>query len=252
MNCVYVRNLRLGEGTPKVCIPLVGASDEALFEEIKALSSYLADLVEWRTDYMNDIFNEGRLTGLLPRLRKHLGNTPLIFTFRTTKEGGQRQASPQQYKTLAMEAIASGCIDLIDIELFSDPDSITELTALAKEKGVKTIFSSHDFYSTPSCGELLSRLRHMEKLGADIAKIAVMPRCPEDVLTLLTATVTARRQLTCPVVTMAMAGTGLISRVWGEIFGSCLTFGLAGQASAPGQIDARELKCVLDILHNNL
>ena len=84
---------------------------------------------------MNDIFNEGRLTGLLPRLRKHLGNTPLIFTFRTTKEGGQRQASPQQYKTLAMEAIASGCIDLIDIELFSDPDSITELTALAKEKG---------------------------------------------------------------------------------------------------------------------
>ena len=31
MNCVYVRNLRLGEGTPKVCIPLVGASDEALF-----------------------------------------------------------------------------------------------------------------------------------------------------------------------------------------------------------------------------
>ncbi|MFR2781512.1 MAG: type I 3-dehydroquinate dehydratase [Clostridium sp.] len=38
----------------------------------------------------------------------------------------------------------------------------------------------------------------------------------------------------------------------GEIFGSCLTFGLAGQASAPGQIDARELKCVLDILHNNL
>ena len=48
MNCVYVRNLRLGEGTPKVCIPLVGASDEALFEEIKALSSYPADLVEWR------------------------------------------------------------------------------------------------------------------------------------------------------------------------------------------------------------
>ena len=58
----------------------------------------------------------------------------------------------------------------------------------------------------------------MEKLGADIAKIAVMPRCPEDVLTLLTATVTARRQLTCPVVTMAMAGTGLISRVWGNLW----------------------------------
>ena len=133
MNCVYVRNLRLGEGTPKVCIPLVGASDEALLRDQSALflsggSGGMADR------YMNDIFNEGRLASLLPRLREHLGNTPLIFTFRTTKEGGQRQASPQQYKALAMEAITSGCIDLIDIELFSDPDSITELTALAKEK----------------------------------------------------------------------------------------------------------------------
>lgn len=35
MNCVYVRNLRLGEGTPKVCIPLVGASDEALLRRSK-------------------------------------------------------------------------------------------------------------------------------------------------------------------------------------------------------------------------
>lgn len=252
MNFVPVRNLRLGEGTPKICIPLVSPSDEALFEEAKALSSYPAYLAEWRADYMEDIFREGRLHEILPRLREILGNTPLIFTFRTTREGGQQSASPDQYKKLAEDAILSGCIDLADIELFSQPDSIKELTALAKEKGVKTIFSSHDFYSTPSCGELLSRLRQMEKLGADIAKIAVMPRCPEDVLILLTATVTARRQLSCPVVTMAMAGTGLISRVWGEIFGSCLTFGTAGRASAPGQIDARELKCVLDILHNNL
>ena len=79
-----------------------------------------------------------------------------------------------------------------------------------------------------------------------------MPRCPEDVLTLLTATVTARRQLTCPVVTWPWREQGSSAVSGGEIFGSCLTFGLAGQASAPGQIDARELKCVLDILHNNL
>ena len=52
MNFVPVRNLRLGEGTPKICIPLVSPSDEALFEEAKALSSYPADLAEWRADYM--------------------------------------------------------------------------------------------------------------------------------------------------------------------------------------------------------
>lgn len=224
MNCVYVRNLRLGEGTPKVCIPLVGASDEALFEEIKALSSYPADLVEWRTDYMNDIFNEGRLTGLLPRLRKHLGNTPLIFTFRTTKEGGQRQASPQQYKTLAMEAIASGCIDLIDIELFSDPDSITELTALAKEKGVKTIFSSHDFYSTPSCGELLVTAAPHGKAGSRYCKnrrdAPVSGRCAYAAYSYRYSPTPAH--LSCS--HHGHGGNRVISRVWGEIFGSCLYF----------------------------
>ena len=152
-----------------------------------------------------------------------------------------------------MEAIASGCIDLIDIELFSDPDSITELTALAKEKGVKTIFSSHDFYSTPSCGELLSRLRHMEKLGADIAKIAVMPRCPEDVLTLLTATVTARRQLTCPVVTMAMAGTRAHQPCrGGKSLAPVLLLVWQDRHPLPDRSMPERLKCVLDILHNNL
>lgn len=91
----------------------------------------------------------------------------------------------------------------------------------------------------------------MEEAGADIAKIAVMPESTEDVLTLLSATCKAKKELTCPVITMSMAGTGLISRLSGEVFGSCLTFGSAGNISAPGQIDALKLRSVLHILHEN-
>lgn len=113
-------------------------------------------------------------------------------------------ASLLQYKELVKRAICSGLVDLVDIELFSDKDTVNELIALAKEKNVKTILSNHDFFKTPSGNEIFSRLKQMEEAGADIAKIAVMPESTEDVLTLLSATCKAKKELTCPVITMSM------------------------------------------------
>ena len=92
----------------------------------------------------------------------------------------------------------------------------------------------------------------MDFFGADIAKIAVMPQSAGDVLTLLSATEKASRTLSCQVISMSMKGTGLISRLSGEVFGSCLTFGAAGGASAPGQIDVGELRGILETIHRNL
>ena len=221
---VSVRNIVLGEGIPKICIPLVSTCLDALLNDIKKALDHSADLIEWRVDWMDDIFKEGYLEEILPAVRKTAGDTPLLFTFRTKKEGGNMAASLLQYKELVKRAICSGLVDLVDIELFSDKDTVNELIALAKEKNVKTILSNHDFVKTPSGNEIFSRLKQMEEAGADIAKIAVMPESTEDVLTLLSATCKAKKELTCPVITMSMAGTGLISRLSGEVFGSCLTF----------------------------
>ena len=66
------------------------------------------------------------------------------------------------------------------------------------------------------------------------------------------ATVKAKEEISGPIITMSMAGTGLISRISGEAFGSALTFGTAGKASAPGQMDAKELRQVLTLLHENM
>ena len=113
--------------------------------------------------------------------------------------------------------------------------------------------SSHDFEKTPNVGEMVDRLCRMQKAGADLLKIAVMPCDPGDVLTLLAATWQMKEcYATQPVITMAMGGSGVVSRMAGEIFGSALTFGSAGQASAPGQVDVGELKGVLRLLHENL
>ena len=51
---------------------------------------------------------------------------------------------------------------------------------------------------------------------------------------------------------MSMAGTGVISRLCGEVFGSALTFGAAKKASAPGQMGVRDLETVLGLLHKSL
>ena len=53
-----------------------------------------------------------------------------------------------------------------------------------------------------------------------------------------------------PIITMSMAGTGVISRLCGEVFGSSMTFGAAKKASAPGQMGVNDLNTVLGLLHN--
>ena len=114
--------------------------------------------------------------------------------------------------------------------------------------GVPVILSSHDFRKTPEPEELLLRLRTMERLGAGIAKLAVMPKSEKDVLALLAATREAADTVSCPVITMSMGAMGVISRVSGRLTGSCMTFGSAGRASAPGQLPAGTLSEILEML----
>lgn len=118
---------------------------------------------------------------------------------------------------------------------------------------VKVVASNHDFDRTPEKDEIVSRLRKMQDLGADIPKIAVMPNNKKDVLVLLSATEEmASEYADRPIITMSMAGTGVISRLCGEVFGSALTFGAAKKASAPGQMEVNNLETVLQLLHKSL
>ena len=66
---------------------------------------------------------------------------------------------------------------------------------------------------------------------------------------LLSATEEAHRLCDRPLITMSMGPLGAVSRVAGETFGSAVTFGAAGKASAPGQIAADDLYRILSVLH---
>ncbi len=254
---VTVRGLVIGEGRPKVCVPIVGATQEEIFLQARALPAASADLAEWRADWYRDVSDLKQVLDTARQLRQLLGGLPLLFTFRSSREGGQRELSSRDYRQLCLAVAQSGLTDLMDVELFAGEDCYSgpctlaaELIPALQETGVKVIASSHDFLRTPQREELLRRLLAMQRLGADILKLAVMPRCREDVLTLLSATLEMSSRLADrPIITMSMGPLGLISRLAGEAFGSALTFGSAGKASAPGQLGAADLSHILQVMH---
>ena len=253
MNTVKVRNIEIGAGIPKICVPIVGVTREEILAAAENIKSTKADVVEWRVDWYEDIFDFTKPEATMQALREVLGEMPILFTFRTSKEGGEKAIETEAYVELNQNAAKTGLVDLVDVEAFSGDDAVKAVVDIAHENGVKVIASNHDFHKTPEKEEIVSRLRKMQELGADIPKIAVMPQNKKDVLTLLAATEEMVSEYADrPIITMSMSGTGVISRLCGEVFGSALTFGAVGKVSAPGQMGIEDLTTVLGLLHKSL
>ena len=247
---VEVRGVKIGEGVPKICVPIVGKTKEEILAAARSFEDVALDVVEWRVDWFEGVFDFAQVEDVLKDLRPALGETPILFTFRTSKEGGEKAIEPAAYAELNIKAAQTGYVDLIDVEIFTGDEIVKKIIDGAHAAGVKVIASNHDFFKTPAKADIIYRLRKMQDMNADIPKIAVMPQNKKDVLTLLAAT----EEMTTnyadrPIITMSMAGTGVISRLCGEVFGSSMTFGAAKKASAPGQMGVNDLSTVLDLLH---
>ena len=250
---VEVRGVRIGEGIPKICVPIVGKTRNEILAAAESFESVKKDVVEWRADWFDGVFDFAQVEAVLKELRRVLGNTPILFTFRTANEGGEKAIEPAAYAELNKRAAATGLIDLVDVEAFTDDEVVRDIIESAHESGDVVVASNHDFEKTPEKDEIVRRLRKMQELDADIPKIAVMPQSRKDVLTLLSATEEmASEYADRPIITMSMSATGLISRLCGECFGSALTFGAVGKASAPGQMNASDLSEILNLIHISL
>ncbi|KAA9014064.1 type I 3-dehydroquinate dehydratase [Niallia endozanthoxylica] len=250
---VEVRGITIGEGVPKICVPIVGETIAQLEEEAELLKSIDLDVVEWRVDFFKEVEDIEKVKEALHRIRAILSAAPLIFTFRSAKEGGEKEIATEYYFKMNKEILRTGLIDIVDVELFSNEYEIKALVEEAHRNNVFVIVSNHDFDKTPAREEIIARLQKAQDLGGDIPKIAVMPNSIEDVLVLLEATNTMRKKYAKgPIITMSMAGKGVISRLAGEVFGSALTFGAAKKASAPGQVPVKELRDILNLIHSGL
>jgi 3-dehydroquinate dehydratase-1 len=250
MSAVLLKNVMIGSGRQKICVPITAGTPEEAVSSAEQILAGPVDFIEWRIDYMKNssLIN---ILGTADQLKAVLGQIPLLATFRSVNEGGKQSIGEEEYlelyDTLAQRKLA----DAFDLELSHPIETRMRLVKRLHEMRSKVVFSAHHFSCTPPETVIISTLKKMEAEHADIAKIAVMPCSPADVLLLMNATLKANEAMTVPIVTMSMGTLGKLSRICGAVTGSAVTFGSVDQASAPGQIEVKFLKQILNELSVN-
>lgn len=245
-----IKGLEIGTGAPKVVASITGKTREEVSDQtVEIKESADVDMAEFRVDYLDPKFSHTEVVALVGRVSTALMGKPLLVTFRSKSEGGQRELVDTDYFELYRAILDSGSADLIDIEMMKPESQIVDVISIARRKGVAVILSNHEFKVTPSQDVIVGRLLRQQLLGADILKIATMPQSPTDVITLMSASVEMKTlHARKPLLTMAMGPLGITTRLAGELTGSALTYASVGSASAPGQLGAKSVNKVLQII----
>ena len=245
---IDIRGRKFGGSEPLFCIPLVAADPAELVAQAEIARALRPDLVEWRADFSKDLSSDG-LVEAGQKLRAALPEEPIIFTLRRKTEGGA-QEMPQAARRASIQAVLrSKTVDVVDFELDNEPEFLEPLMRVARSQDIRIILAFHDFQATGANADLLAKISAMHEAGADIAKIAVMPQCAQDVLRLFEVIVAARRSFPeLPLCIMSMGALGSITRVAGFLYGSDMAFAVGKQASAPGQIPIQDARMLAETL----
>lgn len=233
---------------PKICIPIVGKDNNEIIKQINQLNNYIFDLIELRIDYYEDILQYKQVIHLIQEIKK-MTIKPILFTYRSLKEGGQVQLTDKQYLELIKSI--TPYVDIVDIEVMSGNTLVYQLVEIVHLHHKKVILSYHDFTMTPSELEMKQKLEHMEIMGGDILKVAYMPQTYKDVIKVINVTLEMSSKLTKPIVTMSMGELGKITRLCGGLTGSAMTFASMEKASAPGQISVEHMNELLEVISHD-
>lgn len=170
---------------------------------------------------------------------------PLLLTYRSTTEGGKGAGHGQGYEDyLASLLQLRPAVAAVDIEMACLASKA--LVAEAKAGGYDVVGSCHDFTATPSAAQITQKLAQITAAGADITKVAYMPRTAQDVAALRHAAHDfADAYPHQPLIAISMGQLGAPSRT---DLANCLTFATIadGAASAPGQATIAHVRAWLE------
>ncbi|WP_017981035.1 type I 3-dehydroquinate dehydratase [Methanocaldococcus villosus] len=214
-----------------ICLPII---ERDVNKAIKVAEEYLklADLVEFRIDYLNNISEKD-----IEEMSKY----PAIITIRPKWEGGYWEGNNDFRIKLFKKAIDCNA-KFIDIELKEKRNKEVVEYRNKVKSDTKVIISYHNFSETPN--DLDEKVKEALKIG-DIAKFAVMVNEKEDTLKIFEIINKYKNK----VIGIGMGEKGKITRVLNIYYGSILTFAsYKGKASAPGQIDVEKLRKIWELL----
>lgn len=238
----------LGRGMPKICVPVMGKTIPEIAQAAKRARAAQADIIELRADSLEAMPEKKTAIEACNAVREMAPETALLFTLRTIRDGGAGSADASAYESLLIAMAESGACDAIDCELSIGKAAFSRIAARAKAAGVALVGSSHEFGEIGDMQRAADWLLTQQALGADVCKAAVMTKTNTQALEAALMFARVKEQLDIPMIGIAMGASGTITRIGGAFMGSCLTFGTAGEASAPGQIDARRLRTALEIV----
>lgn len=215
----------------RVCVPVCVKSFADL-EDAYARASAVSDIVELRLDCVED--------GDLSSVSEFIGHTkagPIIITLRPLEQGGRRELTRAQRESFWV-GIGTATGTLCDIE--------SELIAGGSFEWSRVIVSHHDFSGVPD--DLEEIYERLAATPARVVKIAVQANQITDcirVFNLLDRATNEQREL----IAIGMGNAGIVTRILGPSRGAYLTYGSLEDesATAPGQINARELRSVYRI-----
>ena len=241
-----------GGKAPLVCAPLVGRTRDELVAEARRVAAKNPDILEWRVDFFEPIASIAEVVSAAAELKMAALGIPILFTCRSAREGGQAIPLADDDVVRMYEAVCeSGSVDLVDFEMGNDPVHVRQVREASRGGGIQMVMSFHNFHHTPGLEFLNQKFLEAERLGADVAKVAVMPRDMQDVLTLLQSTLQSSRKLRIPVVSMAMGGDGFLTRMCGWAFGSAMTFAVGASSSAPGQMPIEDVNAAVALIQKS-
>ena len=215
-----------------VCASIFHENGADMIKSAAAAMISGADLVEIRLDALTELDPEG-VRDLLKQIPH-----PLIATNRMKGEGGFFQGS--ETERIEVLLAAAEWADYVDVELQTRDKHKSEIIKASKS----TIISYHNFQETPPRDELF-RIARMATAEGDLAKLAVMPQKMQDTLTVLE--VVCRCENT---IAIAMGKLGSYTRVVAPLLGSPITYASLEGEIAPGQLDIKTTREILDVFIN--
>ena len=248
---IPLRNQRVfGGGRLLTCVPLISKDVEALIRDARETCEQSPDILEWRSDYFSALSDPQAMAEAARELRKVVGDTPVLFTPRHPAENGMAPLSDSLKKEVIAAVCATGCIDLVDLEMRYDEAYIQEIRAITAQHDVKLVLSYHDFSGMPDLDTVFAKLQRAERLGADINKLALMPKDFHDVAVFCQAICDAKATwMKNPMIASLMGDVGAVTRFGGGSLGSDMCFVSVTGVSGPGQMhisDYRILNALID------
>ncbi|MFB2624002.1 type I 3-dehydroquinate dehydratase [Methanothermobacter marburgensis] len=213
-----------------ICVPIFERTCEAVIESSERAIEAGADILELRIDALEGA-SGAEVKGVIEDI-----DFPVIATNRSPTEGGH--FSGTESERIELLSSAAEVARYVDVELSTDPEYIERVTAVA----AGSIISYHNFTGTPSL-EALLRIVRMEKEFGDIAKVAVMPRNMADTIVVLQLL-----SVEDNTIAISMGEAGKYTRVAAALFGAPITFASADRSTAPGQMDVRITRTMIDEL----